>query len=142
LWNAASEERIPIRTEAAKIFKRVSCKFGMKEGVLLCCTIGANEKGGLDELEFAKHVVIMLRKLYPDTMPKKGKWVIRKCDGGHGRMNVGLFASLRLDGIHLFPGIRIPQQLPKKWIRITVHSKECTQETLIRLSTNELHKGR
>jgi len=54
LWNTGSEEMLPIRTEAAIFFKQVLCKFGMKEGVSLCCTIGANEKGGLDEVEFAK----------------------------------------------------------------------------------------
>jgi hypothetical protein len=96
---------IPIRTEAAIFFKRVLCKFEMKEGVSLCCTIGANEKGGMDEVEFAKYVGIVLRKLYPDTTPEKGKWVICKCDGGPGRMNVDLLASLRLDSFHLFPGV-------------------------------------
>ncbi len=50
-------------------------------------------------------MVIVLRKWYPDTTPEKGKWVIRKCDGGHGRMNVDLLASLRLDVFQLFPGV-------------------------------------
>jgi hypothetical protein len=77
----------------------------MKEEVSLCCTVGANEKGGMDEVEFAKYVAVVLRKLYPDAAPEKGKWVILKCDGGPGRMNIDLLASLRLDGFHLFPGV-------------------------------------
>ena len=59
----------------------------------------------MDEVEFAKYVAIVLRKLYPDAAPEKGKWVILKCDGGPGRMNLDLLASLRLDGFHLFPGM-------------------------------------
>jgi hypothetical protein len=94
-----------IRTKAAIFFKRVLCKFGMKEELSLCCTIGANEKGGMDKVEFAKYVSIVLRKLYPDAAPEKGKWVILKCDGGPGRMNVNLLASLWLDGFRLFPGV-------------------------------------
>ena len=50
--NAASEERMQIRTEAAIFFKQVLCKFGMKEEVSLCCTVGANEKGEMDKVEF------------------------------------------------------------------------------------------
>ena len=103
--NAASEEMVQIRTEAAFFFKRVVCKFGMKEEASLCCTIGANEKGGMDEVEFAKYVTIVLRKLYPDAAPERGKWVILKCDRGPGRMNLDLLASLQLDGFHLFPGV-------------------------------------
>ena len=61
--NAASEERMQIRTEAAIFFKQVLCKFGMKEEVSLCCTVGANEKGGMDKVEFTKYVAIVLRKL-------------------------------------------------------------------------------
>ncbi len=74
-------ETMQIWTEAAIFFKRVLCKFGMKEEVSLCCTIGAKEKGGMGEVELAKYVAIVLRKLYPDAAPKKGKWVILKCDG-------------------------------------------------------------
>jgi hypothetical protein len=104
-WNAASEETMQIRTEAAIFLKRVVCKFGMKEEASLCCTIGANEKGGMDEVEFAKYVAIVLPKLYLDAAPEKGKWVILKCDGGPGRMSLDLLALLRLDGFHLFPGV-------------------------------------
>ena len=94
-----------IRTEAALFFKRVLCKFGMKEEVPLCCTIGANEKRGMDEAGFTKYAAVVLRKLYPDAVPEKGKWVILKCDGGPGRMNLDLLALLWLDGFHLFPGV-------------------------------------
>ena len=59
----------------------------------------------MDEAEFAKYVAVMLQELYLDTTPEKGKWVILKCDGGPGRMNLDLLASLRLDGFHLFPGV-------------------------------------
>ena len=61
--NTASEETMQIRTEAAIFFQRVVCKFGMKEEASLYRTIGANEKGGMDEVEFAKYVAIVLRKL-------------------------------------------------------------------------------
>ena len=44
--------------------------------------------------------------LYPDAAPEKGKWVILKCDSGHGHLNLDLLAGLRTSaGFILFPGV-------------------------------------
>ncbi len=68
-------------------------------------TLGANEKGGMDEAEFFKYLETNVLPLYPNVAPEKGKWVILKCDSGPGRENIELLAELRDSGFILFPGV-------------------------------------
>jgi len=70
-------------------------------------TLGANEKGGMDEAEFFKYLETNVLPLYPNAAPEKWKWVILKCDSGPGRENIELLAELRDSGLILFPGVPI-----------------------------------
>jgi len=85
-------------------------KFGLEEQKSLPVSLGMNEKGGMDEEEFAKYIMNAIVPLYPNAAPEKGKWVILKCDSGPGRMNLDLLADLRTSGFILFPAFQILQQ--------------------------------
>ena len=68
-------------------------------------TFGMNEKGGMDNEEFAKYVTNSILPLYPDVEDKKGKRVLIKIDSGLGRLNLELLAQLRTPGFILYPGV-------------------------------------
>jgi len=75
-------------------------KFGFDEERVLPTTFGLNKKGGLD-----KYIKKAILPLYPDVVDEDGKQVLLKVDSGPGRMNVDMLASLRLQGVHLAPGV-------------------------------------
>jgi len=85
--------------------KNVKGEFGLGEIASKPVSIGMNEKGGMDEEEFAKYIRNAIMPLYPNALPAKGKWVLLKCDSGPGRLNLDLLAELRASGFILFPGV-------------------------------------
>ena len=64
---------------------------------------GVNEKGGMDNDEFALYLRTAIMPLYPKAAPMKGRWVI--CNSGPGQMNINLLAELQASGFILFPGV-------------------------------------
>ena len=102
---AQSDETQRIRIDTAMYFPGVSCKFGMPERVTRGVSIGLNEKGGMDEEEFAKYIRNSILPLYPDAMDVPGKRVMVKVDSGSGRLNIELLAELRILGWYLYPGV-------------------------------------
>ncbi len=64
-----------------------------------------NAKGGMDNEEFQKYVRNSLLPLFPDSGDFPGKRVLIKVDGGPGRLNVELLASLWMLGFYLYPGV-------------------------------------
>ena len=103
--SAQTDEGKQIRNECVGYMKRTIGNFGLGEQKSLPVSIGMNEKGGMDEEEFAKYIRNAIIPLYPDAAPEKGKWVILKCDSGPGRLNLDLLADLRTSGFILFPGV-------------------------------------
>jgi len=94
-----------IRNECIRYMKNVKGEFGLGEIASKPVSIGMNEKGGMDEEEFAKYIRNAIMPLYPNALPAKGKWVLLKCDSGPGRLNLDLLAELRASGFILFPGV-------------------------------------
>ena len=104
--SAQTDEGRQVRREAALYFKNVIGRFGLdKERRSVPVAVGSNEKGGMDDEEFAIYLRTSIMPLYPNAAPEKGRWVILKCDSGPGRMNIELLAELRLAGFILFPGV-------------------------------------
>jgi hypothetical protein len=64
-----------------------------------------NEKGRMDNEEFAKYMRGSIATLFPDALDQPGHHVLLKVDSRPGRMNHQLFASLKLLGIILYPCI-------------------------------------
>lgn len=105
MCSAKTEEGERIRNECVRYMHQTIGKFGLEEQKSLPVSLGMNEKGGMDEEEFAKYIMNAIVPLYPNAAPEKGKWVILKCDSGPGRMNLDLLADLRTSGFILFPGV-------------------------------------
>ena len=80
-------------------------KFGFDEPRVLPMTFGLNSKGGMNSLELDKYIKKAILPLYPDVADVAGKRVLLKVDSGPGRMNVEMLADLRLQGVHLVPGV-------------------------------------
>ena len=59
-------------------------KFGWGEITEFGCTYGMNEKGVMNDNEFAKNVISNVVHLFPDRADADGYRVIFKCDGGPG----------------------------------------------------------
>ena len=56
-----------------------------------------------DDDEFFEYIKTSIMKLFPDAAPKKGRWVVIKCDSGPGRLNPDILAYLRYHGFLLYP---------------------------------------
>ena len=105
ICSAQTNEGKQIRDESALYMKRIIGQFGCDKQMSMPVSIGSNEKGGMDNEEFATYLRTSIMPLYPTAAPEKGKWIILKCDSGPGRMNIELLAELRLAGFILFPGV-------------------------------------
>ena len=105
MTSAQTDDGKQIRNECVRYMMNVKGEFGLGEVVLKPVSIGMNEKGGMDEEEFAKYICNAIMPLYPNASPEKGKWVLLKCDSGPGRLNLDLLAELRTSGFILFPGV-------------------------------------
>ena len=105
MTTAKTTEGMRVPNECYLYSKKVVGAFGLEEEKLWPATFGVNEKGGMDNNEFVLYLRTNIMPLYPNAAPKKGKWVILKCDSGPGRMNIDLLAELRASGFILFPGV-------------------------------------
>ncbi len=68
--------------ETVKFMKSVIGKLGHDEVKSFICTIGLNEKGGMDEEDFMKYIFINIYLLYSDAKDVPGKRVCIKLDSG------------------------------------------------------------
>ena len=69
------------------------------------CSLGMNEKGGMDESEFEKYILGSIVPLFPDASDVPGRRVMLKVDSGPGRTNRDLLATLRHLGFYMYPGV-------------------------------------
>ena len=83
----------------------VNAQFGHTERKLLPCTLGMNDKAGMNAEELDKYFHKSILPLYPDTADTKGLRVLAKVDSGPGRMNLPMLAALRSKCLCLVPGI-------------------------------------
>jgi hypothetical protein len=60
-------------------------RFGCDEERMWPCTIGLNEKGGMNDEEFDKYINNSIVPLYPDLEDTPSKRVLLKVDSGPGR---------------------------------------------------------
>ncbi len=69
------------------------------------CTIGLNEKGGMNDEEFDKYINNSIVPLYSDLEDTPGKQVLLKVDSGPGCNGRDLLNKARFQGVYLFPGL-------------------------------------
>ena len=64
-----------------------------------------NEKVRVNSVELQKCIDNVILLLFPDIAEVPGKRVILKLDRGPGRMNVEIFASSKVQGLCIVPGL-------------------------------------
>jgi hypothetical protein len=57
----------------------------------------------MDDCEFEKYVIQLMKRLYTNTFNRPGMRLILKCDSGPGRLQLELLAKLRFIGMYLYP---------------------------------------
>jgi hypothetical protein len=100
---AKTPETMHLDVDVAEHVPRVLGKFGCEEERTWPVLFGQNEKGGMDEEEFAKYLFNSIVPLFPHAKDKPGHCILLKVDLGPGRMNLNLLANLRLLGFVLYP---------------------------------------
>jgi hypothetical protein len=114
------------------------CKaaFGHEEIQSFPISLGLNNKGGMDDVEFFDYLQKSIMKLYPDAAPVKGKWVFIKCDSGPGRLNPDLLAYLRYRGFLLYPGVpnttAVSQETEQSLVRFSQPSEQTYNSSSMR----------
>ena len=91
--------------ECIRYMLNVQAVFGHEEVQSFPILLGLNNKGAMDDVKFFEYLQKSIMKLYPDTAPIKGKWVIIKCDSCPGRLNPDILAYLRYRRFLLYPSI-------------------------------------
>ena len=102
---AQSEDNMRIRNDMLQWIPNTVGKFGCEKEKQWPCTIGMNEKGGMDDNEFEQYVFTELVLLWLHAEDIPGKWVMLKADSGPGRGAMKLLACLCHLGIYLYPGV-------------------------------------
>ncbi len=106
--SATSADGEAIRIEMIRYLLAVKGIFGWGTEQDFPISNGLNSKGGiLDDNDFFEYIQKSIMKIFPDTAPVPGRWVVIKCDSGPGRLNPTLLAYLRFHGFILYPGIPI-----------------------------------
>jgi hypothetical protein len=101
--NAKTQERIKIRLDILEHIPQIYADYGDGQKTY-SCTFGANEKGGMNTLEFRKYV-LNIRHICPDCADIHGKRIMLKVDSGPGRSNKEFLAWCRARGIIVYPGV-------------------------------------
>ena len=99
----AETERLSV--ELVAYMPHVRGNFGAPKEKAWLITVGMNEKGGMDNVEFDEYLSRPLIPLYPGAENVKWKRVLFKLDSGPGRLGVNLLARLCLLGFVLYPGV-------------------------------------
>jgi len=100
---ATTDEGQRLRNEVFRYSSQTFGFFGKKVEEGYDSTFGLNTKGGMDDCEFEKYVIQLIKRLYPNTLNRPGMWLILKCDSGPGRLQLELLAKLRFIGVYLYP---------------------------------------
>jgi hypothetical protein len=101
--DAMTEDGMKISSDFIKDMHLTVGTFGHDDLQEFPCTYGMNTKGGMNGKEFANYMLNCYRILYPDAADLPTKRVCVLVDGGPGRTNTEMLASLRLSGLLLFP---------------------------------------
>ena len=102
---AQTAETDKLRVDLVAYMPHVREKFGAPEEQSWPITVGMNERGGMDDVEFDEYLSKSLIPLYPGAEDVKEKRMLFKLDSGPGRLGMKLLSWLRLLGFMLYPGV-------------------------------------
>ena len=100
-----SEETQRVNVNSIAFFPKIKGKFGASDSKEWPVTIGMNEKGGMDDVEFRQYFLNSIVPLYPDSNDVNGKRVMVKVDSGPGRLQENFLAEARTLGFIVYPGV-------------------------------------
>jgi hypothetical protein len=100
---AKTADTVRIDIDVAEHMQQVLRKLGCNKVKTWPITFGTNEKGGMDNKEFAKYIRGFIVPLFPDAVAQPGCRILLKVDSGPRKMNLELLATLKLIGIILYP---------------------------------------
>ena len=86
-------------------FPKIKGKFGNSDFREWPVTIGINEKGGMDDVEFQQYFLNSIVPSFPDFNNVNGKRVMVKVDLRPGRLQDSFLAKARTLGFVTYPGV-------------------------------------
>jgi hypothetical protein len=103
---AMTEDREKLRFNFLRYVSSTRGRFSCKEERVWSCTIGLNEKGGMNDEESDKYIDNSIVPLYPDLENMPGKQVLLKVDtSSPGRNGRDLLNKARFREVYIFPGL-------------------------------------
>jgi len=105
MTSAKDDQRRKFKHDFLRFQQNTFGKFGTPERRTWPCTIGMNEKGGMNDKEFRNYVMNTILPMYPDMEDMPGKRVLLKIDSGPGRYDTELILWARSMGLYLFVGV-------------------------------------
>ena len=135
---AKTDEHARIKLEVMRWMKDVRGRFGNGEEKVWPVTLGMNEKGGMDTVEFEKYIFGSIVPLYDNSVDIPGRRVMIKIDSGPGRMNGDLTSRLQNLGFYLFPGLPNSTHVTQDTDQLYGPFKSNFQKNLERLYSNRL----
>ncbi len=106
-FSAASKSKKTqqVNVNSIAFFPNVKGKSGTSDLKEWPMTIGMNEKGGMDEVEFRQYFLNSLVLLFPDSDDVNGERVIVKVDSGSGSLQEIFLAEARTLEFIVYPRI-------------------------------------
>ena len=114
--------------------KSVVVKFGGTDFKPYSCTIGMNNKGVMNGIEFEKYIRTAILRLYLDIADMERKLVIMKVDSVPGRTNLPMFAHIRCFGIYIMTCVPNTTQVTQEIYQNYVLFKSLYRKNLQTLS--------
>ena len=103
--STADAENMKMKIDIVEHLPNIHAKFGHDDVTEFTPTVAGNKKGGVDNQAFEICINKNIRAPHPDVCDAPGKRVIVKVDGGAGRLNGKLLATLAADGIRMCPSL-------------------------------------
>eukprot|EP00804_Cyclotella_cryptica_P018915 CCRYP_006435-RA/>CCRYP_006435-RA protein AED:0.37 eAED:0.41 QI:34/0/0/1/0/0/2/0/145 len=111
-----------INVNSIALVPKIHGQFGTSDLMEWPLTIGMNETGGMNDVEFQEYILNSIIPLLPDPNNVNRKRVMIKVDSGPGRLQEDVLAEARtLADLLCILEYQTKQQVHKRQIKITVH---------------------
>ena len=105
LPTSATTENEKVRNDFLTHVLDTRGQFGCEEERVWPATIGMNECGGMNDVEFFRYIENVICPLFPDMADVEGSRVVLKVDSGPGRWGRELMLMARFRGLYIYPSV-------------------------------------
>ena len=102
---ATTEDGRKLQFEFFKHIWYICGKFRRAEAKDFPCTVGMNEKGGMNVLEFKKYIDNIINDMFLDMEDVPGKRVLLNMDSGPGHNCATMLVKAKFKGLYIYPGL-------------------------------------